>query len=312
MKKILIISFLMFTSITTNVLAETQNKKNSDSFVTNHSDFFHLFFSERTDLRVGYLNELNAKEQSGSGEYKLQNAYIDGLFQAQISKDSFMSFGGTLDARSYDFTDNISRADLDKENLYKLEFQPGIGAFLNDDFLFWAQAKIGSYSDLDKGPLQIDNYQLLGNVQLVYRLNPGAQLIGGVSYSNDYLEQRLLPFLGIRLLSDTGALHVSIDLPFSARVGYYLTPKIETFVKLIAKGDRYRMRLNGEDFDVGVHDERGSIGLRFWLGNHVSWTFEGGRTLTSQLKFYAPAPGQFIGGDIESHWFAQSYLGLAF
>lgn len=305
------ILYLLVISVSNSQAEIAKEKKNG--FRENHSDFFHLFFPERTDLRLGYLEEWEAKESSGLSGYDLKNAFLEGLFQAQISRDSFLTFGGMLDARRLKFSSNeFFRTSSNEEDLYKFAFVPGFGTFINDDFLFWTQAEVGSYSDLDSGPLDKDNFQAWGNAQLVYRLNPSAQLLIGVSYSNDYLETNLLPFFGIRLMSDTGAFHLAADLPFNARVGYYITPYIETFAQMIVKGDKYRMRLNGEKFNVGVHDERAGIGLRFWLGSNVSWTFEGGRTISSELKYYSTQPGQFINGEIDSHWFAQSYLGVAF
>lgn len=283
----------------------------SNNFKESHADFFHLFFAERTDLRAGYLYEMDAKGNETSPEYQLQNAFIEGLFQAQVSRDSFVSIGVNLGARRYHFSGG-NDPKLDSDDLYKVAFTPGYGTFINDDFLIWGQLELGSYSDLDRGPIQSENYQALGNIQLVYRLNPGAQLLAGISYSNDYLEQRLLPFVGLRLMSDTGAFQLVLDLPFKARAGYYLNPHIETFAQVVAKGDRYRVRTDGEDFNVGVHDERAGIGLRFWLGNQISLTFEGGRTLNSEFKFYTDTPQHFYDGDIDPHWFVQSYLGIAF
>lgn len=58
----------------------------------------------------------------------------------------------------------------------------------------------------------------------------------------------MLPFVGIRLMSTREHLIYGADFPFNARVGYYLTPHIETFAQMVVKGDRYRMRLNGERF----------------------------------------------------------------
>ncbi len=286
-------------------------RREGRSFKEAHADFFHLFFAERTDLRVGYLYEMDAKGGSNAPEYQLHNAFVDGLFQAQVSTDSFVSIGTTVDARRYDFSQG-SNLNFDSEDLYKVSLKPGFGTFINDDFLFWAQLELGSYSDLDRGPIEAENYQALGNIQFVYRLNPGAQLLAGVSYSNTYLEQKLLPFVGIRLMSDTGAFQLAVDLPFNARAGYYLNPHIETFAQIVAKGDRYRVRMNDQDFNVGVHDERAGIGIRFWLGSQVSLTFEGGRTLNSQFKFYTDTPQLYYDGDIDPHWFAQSYLGIAF
>ena len=304
--------FLTNISLTLAQKAPAKNERNKD-FRSSHSDFFHLYFPERTDLRAGYVHEWTAKEQNGAGEYSLNNFFMDGMFQASVSKDSFMSFGGGFDMRQYDFQSNPTfRTGTKEENLYKINFAPGFGTFINDDFLFWAQAKIGNYSDLDAGALNLDDYLVLGSGEFVYRINPGAQVVLGASYSNDYLNQKLLPILGLRLMSDTGAFTLAMDLPFRFRVGYYITPHIEVFGQAVAKGDRYNVRLNGDEFNVGVHDERAGGGIRFWLGSNLSLTFDGGRTLRSQLKFYTANPGQFINGDIESHWYAQSYLGVAF
>jgi hypothetical protein len=316
MNRYLLIIFLSLI-FSNNAFSQNNNKKvvkNVNDFRNNHSDFFHLYSTERTDLRLGYLREFSAEEDFGTNEYDLDNFFAEGLFQASTSKDTFFSFGGNFDVRKYDISNNKFNFSNDSsEQLYKIAFSPGFGTFINDDFLIWGQTQIGNFSDLDDGFFNLDDYLVLGRIELIYRLNPSAQLIFGAAYSNDYLTQNLLPILGLRLMSDTGAFQLAIDAPFRIRVGYYLNPRIEVFSQVVAKGDRYNIRLNGDEFTVGVHDERAGGGIRFWLGNHVSLTFEGGQTLNSQFKFYRDSlKSQFSDGDIKPHWFAQSYLGLAF
>ncbi len=299
-----LLSFISLGSI--DVKAESEFKEE-------HGSFFRVLQPERTDLRVGYLHELDAKETYGPGEYNLQNLFGEFNVQSPISRDSFFSLGGKIEQKRFLFTPvDSALTRTGSENLYGISVRPGIGVFLNDDVLLSGQAIIGNYSDLEGGILNASDYQLLGKSQLVFQINPGTQLLVGASYTNDYLDQKLLPFVGIRLVSETGRFNLSIDFPFFARVGYYITPKIETFGQFVVSGDRFQSTINGEDLKVGVHDQRAGGGLRFWLFEGVSLTFEGGRTVGSELRFNDYRAGQFTNdGEIDSHWYGRTYLGFS-
>lgn len=282
-----------------------------DDFKNAHGDFFKLYSPERTDLRFGYLYEMQGQEDKGPGEFDLHNSFADFTLQMPLGENAFFSLGGEFELRRYLFelVDGASTR-AGSQNLYGVSVNPGFGFFLTDDILLWGQSTLGNYSDLDGGFTDLDNYQLLGKVSLVFRINPGAQVVVGATYSNDYLDNRFLPFLGLRLMSDTGKFSLSLDLPFHVRGGYYLTPEIETFAQVVVSGDRYKASINGEDLDIGVYDERAGMGLRFWLFDKVSLTFEGGRTLGSELRFNDYRAGQFTSDDIEPHWYGRSYLGF--
>ncbi len=281
-----------------------------DAFKNAHGAFFKLYNPERTDIRVGYLHELDAKESDGPGEFSLNNPYAEFLVQMPLGEDAFFSLGGEFELRRYIFKPVDGAATrAGSENLYAIDFSPGLGYFLNNDVLVWAQGTLGNYSDLEGGITDLDDYQLLGKVSFVFNINPGAQIVLGASYSNDYLDQRFLPFIGLRLMSDTGKFSLSVDLPFHIRAGYYISPEIELFTQLVVSGDRYQANINGLDLKVAAHDERAGLGLRFWIFNKLSLTFEGGRTLGSELRFEDKQAGQFRTNDIQSHWYARSYLG---
>jgi hypothetical protein len=279
-----------------------------------HGNFFHVYFAERTDVRAGYLFEPSAKESGGPGAFDLHNSFLNFSTVFARSEDTFFSLGGDFEVRRYLFSvveDAGTRTG--SENLYKIAFSPGVGTFLTDNILAWGSATFGNYSDLEGGVFNRDDYQLLADARLVFQVNPGAQIILGVSYTNNYLNQRLLPVLGLRLLSESGTLHISVDLPFHGRIGYYFTPHIEGFTQVVVSGDRYQAKINGEDVSVGVHDERVGVGARFWLGSFFSFTVEGGRTLNSQLRFMRTDPGQFgRNGSLDMHWYMRTYIGVAF
>ncbi|HMO17302.1 MAG TPA: DUF6268 family outer membrane beta-barrel protein [Oligoflexia bacterium] len=278
-----------------------------------HGDFFHLYSAERTDLRAGYIYEPGAKEKSGPGEFDLHNYYTEFTLLSPLGEDSFFSIGGDFSVRRYLFSIvDSAPTRIGSENLYKFTFRPGWGIFLTDDVLVWGEADIGLYSDLERGLANRDDYRILGSAQIIFRLNPGAALLAGVSYSNTYLDQVTLPFIGLRMLSESGQTHISIDFPFHARLGYYFNPQLETFAQFTVSGDRYRTEIEGREFDIGIHDQRAGLGARFWLGSYLSLTFEGGRTVGSELRFMTPNPGQFLEADISPHWYVQSYMGLAF
>jgi len=301
------------TTIISPAHAQSNGLSSLDEFKNSHSDFFHVYFAERTDMRAGYLFEKSGQDSTSPAEFDLHNVFADFSILSPLDEDSFFSLGGAIESRRYLFESlNTPTGSIGSENLYKFAITPGYGLFINESILFWAQASIGHYSDLDQGLLNKDDYQLLGSGQLIFRINPGAQVILGASYTNTYLDQQFLPFVGLRLLSETGKIHISVDFPFHARMGYYITPHVETFGQVVVSGDRYRATIDGDEIDVGVHDQRAGLGFRFWLGTYVSWTFEGGRTLSSEFKFYKRDLTSFTQGDIDPHWYGRSYLGLAF
>lgn len=317
-----LITVLLFAS---TIISDTQAQQTPKStppsseqtrleeFKNSHSSFFHVYFAERTDMRAGYLFEKSGQDSTSPAEFDLHNLFADFSFLSPLNENSFFSLGGAIESRRYLFQSlNTPTGSIGSENLYKFAITPGYGLFINESILFWAQASIGHYSDLDRGLLNRDDYQLLGSAQLIFRINPGAQVILGASYTNTYLDQQFLPFVGLRLLSETGKIHISVDFPFHARMGYYITPHIETFGQVVVSGDRYRATIDGDEIDVGVHDQRAGLGFRFWLGTYISWTFEGGRTLSSDFKFYKRDGSAFTQGDIDPHWYGRSYLGLAF
>jgi hypothetical protein len=307
-------NFIILFLLQCFLLSEVHAQGSIHEFNREHGNFFHIYFSERTDVRAGYLYEPSADESAGPGSFDLHNAFFDFSSVLALSKDSFFSLGGKFESRRYLFSIvDDAKTRTGSENLYAVAFSPGIGIFLTDSILAWGSVTLGNYSDLEGGILDIDDYQLLADARLIYQINPGAQIVLGAAYTNNYLSQRLLPVIGIRLLSESGKLHISIDLPFHGRIGYYFSPYFEGFTQLVVTGDRYQARINGEDLRVGVHDERYGIGGRFWLGSYLSWTVEGGRTLSSQLRFMTSDPGQFSrNGSLEQHWYLRSYLGLAF
>lgn len=293
-----------------------------DAFNREHGSFFHVYSAERTDLRVGYLYEPDAKESSAGttgskGSFDLQNIFLNFSSVFALSEDSFFSLGGDFESRRYQFSTSGfgdgGQVRSSTESLYKIAFSPGFGTFLTDSILAWGTVTIGNYSDLQGGAFSKDDYQLLGEGRLIFQINPGAQIIVGASYTNTYLDQRLLPIFGLRLLSESGKLHIAIDLPLYGRIGYYFTPYIEGFGQVVVTGDRYRTNVSGEDLTIGVHDERVGVGVRFWLGSYVSLTLEGGRTIDSQLRFMKVSSPIFSGdGSLDMHWYGRAYLGLAF
>ncbi len=282
-----------------------------------HGSFFHLYFAERTDVRAGYLFEPSVEESKGPGKFDLHNPFLNFSTVFAVDEGMFFSLGGEFEARRYLFS-HVADASTGSrrtapENLYKIAFSPGVGKFLTDSILAWGSLTLGNYSDLKGGVLDKDDYQLLADARLVFQINPGAQLIFGAAYTNNYLNQRLLPVLGLRLLSESGKLHISVDFPFHGRIGYYVTPYVEGFTQIVVSGDRYQAQINGEDIRVGVHDERLGVGARFWLGSYVSFTLEGGRTLNSQLRFMRSDSREFgRNGALDMHWYLRTYIGLAF
>ncbi len=291
--------------------AEAVSADVAEEFTAEHRDFFHLFRAPVPEIALGASYQPSTQEESGSAEFDRAKWY--GKFEIPIptATERYLRFGGEYEQGIYDFKDaDDGETAVSSKTLHRIVLHAGYGFFLNPDLLLTGIASPGIFSDLD-GSVDENDFDMQGNALIVYRFNPGAQLIAGVRVGEEYDDWPVLPLAGIRLLSEDGSTHISVTLPLEARVGYYLDPSTELYTGLWVTGDEYQAELGPDDteLNIQVQDRRIGGGARFLFSDHLSLSIEGGVALQSEFDFEAEQTNHFR-GDVDPTGYIALQLGI--
>lgn len=282
-----------------------------NTFQQAHGSFFHLYNTEKDELGIDYTWIDEQEEKDGPGKYELQILNFDGEVPLALGRDAFLLFGGQYGMRIYDFDRvPLARTASDDDTFYKIVGGTGVGMFLSDDILLIARGTLGSYSDLDDG-IDEDSFIGTGDARFVYQVNPGAQLIFGVRYSQDFDDTPLFPIAGIRLLNESGTLRLSLTAPLDAEIKYAVTPEGFFYIRGSIVGEQYRVN-SGEDvssFNVSIRDQFIGAGTELWFLRTIKVGAEVGYSVGSELDYKARDSGQFS-GDLDDAMYLRVSLGV--
>lgn len=290
------------------VLAENLSK----TFSAAHRDFFHLYSPQETDFKFQYMYNPENKEDGGPGKYDLNNVYAYLELPLLMSKDSFLRVAIDYEMGMYDFSPvNEAPTSTAKDVLHKAAFGFGMGHFFSDNFFLTAMAKPGLYSDFDND-VEMDDIQLHGQARLVYRINPGTELLIGADSSETFEDVSLFPLVGFRAISEDGQLHLSLTAPIEARVAWYFNPRTQIYGLFSISGARYNADSGPTniELDIQTHNQKLSTGAIYWIGNNISLGLEGGFFIGNEFKFKALNAGQFS-GDMDPSAFLALNFGLS-
>ncbi len=301
---------LLVVSATTQQAAAEEG-----SFTATHRDFFALLRPDHADIRLGALYEPEHEEDGGPGSFSLKRFSGEGELLAPLGRDLYLRGSLEYAASLYDF-DQVANSSLslDQTTFHRAVAGGGVGIFVSPNLLLTGLATVGLYSDFEDG-VDFDHSALYLNGMLVYRVNPGAQLLVGAERSEVFDDTPLFPILGIRLLSEDGSLHISLTLPLEARVGWHLTADSELYIRGKVDGDRYHISApsvvdGSREIDVAVRDQRVGLGAQLWFGEHVGLTLEGGVAIGSEFEFKTRDAGQFA-GEMKEAGYLTCELGFA-
>ena len=268
----------------------------TNEFESQHRKFFHLLEPNRTQFEVSFLHQPGQEEDGGNAEIDLSNLEVRKKTRRALSRSSFFTWGLGYDTRFYDFVQTGgARINESDDALTEASISGGLGHFLSDDLLFEATAKTGVFSNFS-GDVNEDDWQVHGKGLIVYRLSSTSQLLVGVASDNTFDGEDFYPIGGIRLMSDSGKLHVTVTAPIEAEVIYNLNPNLSFYGGVWVEGDEYNVKMDGEEFDVYAHDRRFGAGANFWFNDNVRVGLEGGLAFESDLDLKIRNPGMFEDG----------------
>lgn len=305
MKRLLL--SLIFLLPTLSFAQEEFNQAND--FVSAHKSFFTLLSPEATTVKVGYLLERAHEEKAGPGEFDLNNFTGDLELARPISQDSFLTYGGHYEARAYDFNNVVGILSTGSETLHRVAGDFGAGYFLREDLLAHGQVTLGLHSNFEE--INSDALKLFAKGLLVYRYNPGVQLLGGFSASDEFEDTSVFPLIGFRLLSADGRVHISLTAPLTFRATYNLETTTQVYAGYWTSGNEYNLEVNGTNFDIFQQDCRAGVGFTHWFNEHVNLTLETGGAFQSELRFKTPGAGTFSDGDLENAFYAALRIGYS-
>ncbi|MDD2943999.1 MAG: DUF6268 family outer membrane beta-barrel protein [bacterium] len=283
------------------------------SFIRQHGPFFHLLFWQKAELEASYALSPDRKEDGGPGEYDMQEFAANLDAPVALDGNRFFRVGLQYGQRSYDFADVPAAAtNFESRTFNKIGLGFGMGSFISSDTLLMGNFRPGLYSDLENG-FDVDHFQYYGDGMIVHRMNPGALILAGIRMDETFDEVPILPFVGLRLLSNDGKLHISLTLPIELQVGYSVNQSVHFYTRAALAGEEYTASINGGDDEmrVSVQDRRVGVGSFLWLADFVHIKIEGGAEMGSQLNFKLRNAGQFS-GDIKPGAYLQAGLGFAF
>lgn len=301
----------IFLFIFLSQLALADDNSRSENFRREHSGFFRLYKSERSDFQLAYLFQPSMEAKQGPGEYSLHSFSTEGEAPFPLSSDFFYRLGWEYSWRMYDF-DKVPSVltSTDSLDAHKLGGIFGFGWFLNDDLLITARARPGLYSDFDGG-LKEEDFQILGDGQLICRVNPGTQLMAGIVVSEDFDSTPVYPELGIRILNSSGNLHLSLTAPREARVTYYFGPELALYGGAWLSGERYRISAGrAENFNLQLQERLFGVGIEFWFSSSLELKLEAGVSAGSEFDFKINSAGQFD-GELDSGPYFRTQIGFS-
>jgi len=226
-----------------------------------------------------------------------------------VNEDWFAAPG--LDFRRIEYSfGNSSTLSSDTE-LYDIFPRVDFGHFLSDQLFFLGSVGLGVFSDLDAD--LVDSLQFKSSAQLVWRLNPGAQILAGLRLSQDFEDVPIFPFIGLRLQDTEGRLHLSLTFPLEASASLHLDHDSEIFLRAWLEGNEYNLQPRtryGVSGDVEVYqrEQRVSLGYRRWFGRNFAISLEGGATPGSIFEIKEDNRDDFSQGDLDTAWFASLAL----
>jgi len=307
MKKILaLILFLLLPS--PELLAES-----GGAISERHKDFLKLLYFHKSEISARYEIHTEAEEDGGPGAFDLQQFSLDLDFPVSLSRDTYVSYGGGYHIKLLDFNDVLVAPTFEDDgSLQKVFFKFGMAHFLTDNLLLKGYASIGSYSDTSNS-FDVDSIKVFGEGLLVYRLNPGAQLLVGVRSSEDFDDNQVFPIVGLRIQDSDGRFHISLTAPLELKLSFHADKNTEFYGRAWIEGDRFLVEKGplNLDFDAQFHERRVAVGFRQWLGSYIALTLEVGSSFDSELEYKIENPGLFTDGDLDNSFFGAVSLDLA-
>lgn len=291
----------------------TANAQYSSEFYKLHQGFYRLLDPNLNDLKLNYFYEPSHEEKGGPGEFDLHNFSGQVSVPLTLNRDLVLRLGGRYDNRYYDFKRvPLALTSTASERLQEASVFSELGLFLTENWYLQGQVSAGAYSDFQESVEQ-DDIRVFAKGMLVYRINPGTQILFGVARSEDFDDVPILPLFGFRVVSNDGQLHLSLTAPLEARIGFNPNSNTELYLRGSIKGNEYRANVGSlsERISVSVRDQRVGTGIVVWFNNALNVNVEGGAAIGSQLDLKTAGAGQFD-GDLKTSPYLNLGLGANF
>ncbi len=275
-----------------------------------HRDFLKLFYFHRPELKIDYEFHTEVDEEDGSGSVSQQVWGIEVDVPVFVSGDTFYTWGAGYQSRRFDFSASGREASLSGEgNFQQAFFRAGIGHFFSRDLFFSGHIQPGILSNFGDGFDQ-EALALYAEGVFAYRLNPGAQLIAGLRFSEDFDDSPIFPLLGVRLQESTGKFHISLTAPLNFTFSYHLDRN--SFLYLLGNIEGFRYAVDADSisdtFDAQFHQRKIGIGAERWITSNITLGLELGATIESELQLKSDDVGEFRSGELEQGFYVQVKL----
>lgn len=299
----------LFVLISATALA-AQDYSPAGMFGEQHGDFLARMDHYRPMVSLSASVLPNAELKGDPGNFDEYRLLGDGMVPIAVDPDSLLLFGGTIEARRYEFS---SKFGGQNDWLSTLGLHIGYGHFFTDDLYVQAVFSPGIYSDLD-GTLTRDDYQWFGTVLGTYRLQPDFFLKAGVEVAQTFDETPVYPIGGFSWLM-TEQWRLDVLAPRRAELVFEPSSAASIYAGIELEGQEYRVRPdvpgpNGNGFDFRAQELRLYGGATYRLDDHFSIFGKVGSAVAG--KYQIGSGSAKLDSQLDPTFFAEIGVGFDF
>lgn len=287
----------------TNVLAQS-----SDDFFTEHQRYLALYRLSPSDVTLDLQMERSRDSKDDEIAFDSATYRLAAEFIHPQSDTFFWRAGFSYQLSSYDFSFErgleFGERDFDTD-LHKGLIRLGAGKFITDSILLTGYTDVGLFTDFGDN-VNEDSFDATGQAELVFEMNPTAQLLVGLRYGHDLEGRRLIPLLGLRVLSSDGALKLAAMLPLEVGLYYRSTSIWDAYALASMSGDEYELAEAPGDQrgKLQIFQRRVATGFGVTAFDRLRLVLQAGIALRDRIDFDLDAtissgrdiePGPFVG-----------------
>jgi hypothetical protein len=254
-----------------------------------HGSFVQNAFVYQPNITLSYHNQRETSIKSDPGQFDFDQFRGEFFFPLAVDPDRFLTIGGSVNDRRYNFTSTAPVAG--DEDLFRFALDLGGGWFVEEDWLLQLNFRPGVYSDLD-GTLNRRDWQWFGDFVATWRVDESVFLNFGVSRDETFDEVGVYPVLGLSWkISDE--FRFDMNLPKKVEFSWLPSASWIWSAGVAVEGDEYNVRAPGTKQNYYARTQEVEVYLRgtYRLDDYFSLWGRAGSTIAGHYEWRLNANG---------------------
>lgn len=261
----------------------------TDEFLAAHSRFLSLYRQDIRDITLDYDIESSKDSDDGDLKYDLSTIAFNSEVLFPLSENLALRTGLAYKQSAYDFSfeegTEFGEPNFDMR-LHQGFLRFGVAYYLNPKVLLTTFIDAGVSSDFEDG-IGSDTLTHEFEAEVVFEMNPGAQLLFGLRRGYEFEDFSVYPLVGIRLIGTEGRLRLSATLPIEVKMQYRLSEWFDSYALVKFTGAEYEIGYGPGDQKgtLTVMQRRVAAGIQFLPGSTFVLQLEVGAGVDDSLEF---------------------------